>query len=148
MRKLFENNYLLLAARIIVAMVFIFASIEKIADPESFAIAVSNYRVLPVFLINFVAIAIPWIELFAGIFLLAGVFPRENSLIIGALLVMFIALISIALIRGLDIECGCYGTINAEKVGFRKIAENFLLLALSLQIILNGAGKFIIGERI
>ncbi len=148
MRNLFENDYLLLAARIIVAMVFIFASIEKIADPESFAVAVSNYRVLPVFLINFVAIAIPWIELFAGIFLLAGVFPRENSLIIGALLVMFIVLISIALIRGLDIECGCYGTINAEKVGFKKIAENFLLLTLSLQIILYGAGKFIIGKKI
>ena len=123
-----ENKYLQLLLRIILGVVFIFAGIEKIADPASFAVAISNYRILPYELINIPAIAIPWIEICSGILIIYGKWIKENSAIISALLLLFNLLIIIALIRGLDIECGCFGTLDAQKVGFMKLGENFLLL--------------------
>jgi uncharacterized membrane protein YphA (DoxX/SURF4 family) len=90
---------------------------------------------MPDFLINFLAIAFPWIELVAGILLVFGISVKENSAIISGLLVVFIIAIGISLARGLDIDCGCFGTIDGSKVGLLKILENIGLLLLSLILI-------------
>ena len=37
-----------------------------------------------------------------------------------------------ALLRGLDIECGCFGTADASRVGVVKVLENFGMLALAV----------------
>ena len=78
MKNIFNNKYLLLIFRVIVSFVFIYAGIEKISDPAGFSDAINNYRILPLFLVNFFAIMLPWIELFAGVLLLFGISVKEN----------------------------------------------------------------------
>ena len=134
MKKILENKYLLLASRIILGLVFIFAGAEKISDPDHFAAAISNYRIFPIFTLNLIAITLPWLEVVAGSFLLFGVSIKENSIIIGTLMLVFTMLVLIALLRGLDINCGCFGTHEAQKVGLLKILENIGLLLLSIYI--------------
>jgi len=123
-----NNKYLLLAYRIFLGAFFIFSSIDKINDPESFAVSIENYRLFPVFIVNVIAITLPWIELVTGLLILMGIRVKENSFIINILLVTFNLLLIIALLRGLDIDCGCFGSAYSQKVGFLKISENFLLL--------------------
>jgi putative oxidoreductase len=142
MNKLLSNGYLLLISRAILAVVFIFAGMEKIADPAAFSDSINNYRVMPLFSINVFAIFIPWLEVISGILLLFGIKQRENSFILGGLLLVFIVLILSAIIRGLDIDCGCFGTIRAEMVGFRKIIENILLFLLGIHIYIFKGDKF------
>lgn len=142
MNKFLSNKYLLLVSRIILGFVFIFASIEKIADPSAFSDSIYNYRILPMFSINFFALFIPWLEVISGLLLILGIKQRENSLLINALLALFIILILSALIRGLDIECGCFGTARAEMVGIQKIIENLVLLTLGLHIYFFKGDKF------
>ena len=77
----------------------------------------------------------PWIELTTGILLLFGVSVKENSAIINGLLVIFIIAIIISLFRGLDINCGCFGTVDGAKVGLQKILENIGLLILGFVLI-------------
>ncbi|NQU09929.1 DoxX family protein, partial [bacterium] len=43
----------------------------------------------------------------------------------------FLIAIGQALVRGLDIRCGCYGTIDAEPIGARKLVENFGMLLVA-----------------
>lgn len=135
MNKIFDNKYFLLAARIVLAFVFIYAAISKAADPEGFAKAISNYKLLPIFIINIFAIILPWIELSSGILLLFGISVKENSAIISAMLLLFIIAIGISLARGLNIDCGCFGTVGGAKIGVQKILENFGLLILGLLLI-------------
>ena len=134
MGKFLNNKYLLLIFRVIVSFVFIYAAIEKISDPASFSDAIDNYRLLPLFLVNFFAITLPWIELVVGILLLFGVRVKENSFIISVLLVVFLVAIIISLARGLNIDCGCFGTINGTKIGLEKIVENIVLLFMSFSL--------------
>ena len=54
-------------ARVSVAAIFLGACLTKIQDPESFALAVQRYRLLPGELINLVAIMLPWVELTSGL---------------------------------------------------------------------------------
>ena len=65
------------------------------------------------------AIILPFVELVAGLALVLGVFPRSAAFIINGMLLVFIAILSINLIRGHEFNCGCFsvkeaGYINAS----------------------------------
>jgi uncharacterized membrane protein YphA (DoxX/SURF4 family) len=137
-------KYFLFLLRIILSIVFIYAAIEKIALPENFSVAISNYKLFPVAMINITAIIIPWIELSAGILLLFGISVKENSAIITFLLVVFTIVIIISLFRGLNIDCGCFGTAYGSKIGLLKIIENILLIISGLVLIKWDSSLFIL----
>lgn len=133
--NILNNKYLLLIIRVVLGFVFVYAAVTKISDPEGFSQAIYNYKFLPLFLVNIFAIILPWIELSAGVLLIFGISAKENSAIISGMLVVFIIAVLISLFRGLDINCGCFGTVDGSKVGLQKILENIGLLALGFILI-------------
>ena len=114
--------------RFIIGAIFIWASYDKIIDPGKFAREISNYHVVPFGLENIIAITLPWIELFIGVGLIAGIYIDANSFIAGVLLLIFNILVFQAMVRGFNIECGC-GLKEGQMVGYGKLFENFLLFA-------------------
>ena len=134
--KFLNNPYLLFVSRCILAFIFIFSGIEKIADPAGFSESILNYKLLPETWINIAGITIPWIELTAGVLLLFGISVKENAFIISSLLMIFILAIGISIARNLNIDCGCFGTSGGTKVGFTKIGENIILLGLGVLLML------------
>ena len=129
-------NYLIALTRIYLALVFIVSGLDKINNLDAFAISIENYRLFPTQIINIFAITIPWIELISGAFLLLGIYIKENSIIIASLLFVFTTAVIIAVARGLDIDCGCQGTFDGQKVGLLKIIENvslFIVAYLSMK---------------
>jgi uncharacterized membrane protein YphA (DoxX/SURF4 family) len=135
MVKILSNKYFLLLLRLLLALVFIFAAIEKIAAPGNFSISISNYRLLPAEFINIPALIIPWIELISGLLLLFGISVKENSVIITLLLIVFTVAIIISLFRGLNIDCGCFGTTYGAKIGLQKVSENILLIIIGFILV-------------
>jgi uncharacterized membrane protein YphA (DoxX/SURF4 family) len=105
-----QDGPLVLIARLILGVVFIYASIDKIAHPAAFAKDVYNYQILPEVLINLTALALPWLEIILGIFLLVGLFREGTAWIATLLLVVFFGAMVFNLARGLDIHCGCFNT--------------------------------------
>lgn len=130
------SEYLQWIIRFVIGFVFIFAGVEKISDPAAFAEAINNYKILPSFLINFFAIAIPWIEVITGILLIFDKFVKENAVIYTSLMTLFTLMVFVAVLRGLDIDCGCFGTADAQTVGLAKIMENIGLILLGIYIIM------------
>jgi len=135
LKKILNNKYLLLIIRLFLGFVFVYAAVTKISEPEGFSQAIYNYKLLPIFLVNILAIILPWIELTAGVLLIFGISVKENSAILNGLLIIFIIAIVISLFRGLDINCGCFGTVDGSKVGLIKILENIGLLILGYLLI-------------
>jgi uncharacterized membrane protein YphA (DoxX/SURF4 family) len=134
-KQIFGNKYLLLLLRLLLGFVFIYAAVAKISDPLSFSKAIYNYKLMPDVFINFLALSISWIELVAGVLLLFGISVKENSAILSGLLLVFIFAIGISVARGLNIDCGCFGTAGGTKVGILKILENIGLLLVGLVLI-------------
>ncbi len=132
MRRVIFHPLLLLVARWLLGLVFVFAAIEKIAAPEVFAISVEAYKLIPVAVVNIFAIVIPWIELLCGIFLIGGVYLRESALILSFLLIVFVFAILSAMIRHLNIDCGCFGKQYSSNVGWPKVLEDLGLLITGL----------------
>lgn len=138
---LFRNKYFLLLLRLIVGGVFIWAAVTKIADPLAFAQDVRNYRLVGQVLSFLTAIVLPWVELIAGVCLIIGVFPRSSALLISGLLVFFIVLVAITMVRGIDVDCGCFGTFS-RKADFWLILEDSLWLVMSLVLLFSPANDF------
>lgn len=124
--------------RLVVAGTFLLAAVPKLLDPLSFAKAIVNYRViLPLIGQGYVfpaAMFMPALEAVGALALLFNRWKRAGSLVCGVLLILFIALIGQAVIRGLNIDCGCFGTgaisrALAQKVGIDKMIENAVWLA-------------------
>ena len=120
-----------IALRLILGGVFVFAGALKIYEPGKFALDIANYRLLPHELINLFAITLPWIEVLAGLFLLGGVWLRASALMVLAMTIMFFIAISSALARGLDIECGCFGTMGGRRIGLISLAFDTGLLCMA-----------------
>lgn len=147
MKTILSNKYFLLTLRILLGVVFIYAAISKASDPEGFARAIANYKLLPIFLINILALILPWIELCAGVLLVFGFLVKENSMILGGLLAVFVIAILISLARGLNIDCGCFGTVGGTKVGIQKILENIGLLLSAIILIKFESNSFTLYEQ-
>jgi uncharacterized membrane protein YphA (DoxX/SURF4 family) len=143
-----NNKYLLLLLRIVIGIIFIYAAIEKITDHAAFSNSIYNYKLLPLSLVNLLAITLPWVELSAGLLLLFGIYVKENSAIISTLLIVFFIAIAISLARGLDIDCGCFGTSDGAKVSLIKLGENLVLIFISYLLIKFGSDLFSLKEKI
>lgn len=105
-----EDGVLGLAARLILGVIFIYASIDKIVHPAAFANDIYNYRILPEALINLTAMVLPWLELILGIFLVVGLFREGSVSMVTLLLLVFFGAMVFNPARGLDIHCGCFHT--------------------------------------
>ena len=111
LKDIFTDKHTALVFRVVLGIIFVYASLDKIAYPQNFSQIIYNYKILPSFLINIFAITLPWVELICGLFLIGGIFLESSSLLIFILLLVFTLATSFnVFIRGIDIQCGCFTT--------------------------------------
>ncbi len=133
-----NNSWIELAARWILGLTFIYASIHKIISPAEFAKIVYGYDLFPHAFINLIAIIIPFLELVAGLALIGGIYPRSAAFIIVGLLLAFITVLTINLIRGHEFDCGCFAVSQNENSGSARVTlvRDIIYFILGLQIVL------------
>jgi uncharacterized membrane protein YphA (DoxX/SURF4 family) len=137
------KNMLVLICRIFLGFLFIYASLEKILQPEEFAKQVGYYKALPIGLENLLAIVLSWTELIVGICLLAGLFVDGAALLSIIMMLVFILAISQAMLRGIDITCGCFKvSADSEKLGLHTIIRDIIFLIMSFVVLNRQERKF------
>ncbi|MFQ6109337.1 MAG: MauE/DoxX family redox-associated membrane protein [Candidatus Aminicenantales bacterium] len=130
-----RNKYFLLGFRLTAGGVFIWAGLLKILDPLGFAQDIANYRMFPQGVSFFLALILPWIEVLCGVFLIFGILRQASAFLLSLLLVSFLLLIASAIMRGIDIDCGCFGRLS-HKVDFTLIVVDGILLFFTLNVFL------------
>ena len=129
-----SSRVLLRALGIAIGGTFIYASADKVLHPDRFADVVHEYDMLPLLVVNAFALAMPWVELVAGIALAIGLWRRAAGLLAAALSVSFMVAIASAELRGLKIECGCFNLSGmiATEASWGLFGRDALLLAGSV----------------
>ena len=84
---------------------------------------VYNYRLVPGAFLNLMGLVMPWLELLTGLALILGIWTRTSAALIGALLLVFLAAISINLARGNAIDCGCFDLSAAGRSVEERLAD-------------------------
>lgn len=148
LNKFLQNDYLSLITRLVVGGIFIYASLDKIAHPAEFARIVYNYHLTSDDLVNLVAIILPWLELICGLSVILGYYKEGGILIISFLTIVFIIAIGINVIRGVDLECGCF-TVSSRSRGnsLLLLYRDILLLAVCIYVWLNRSQRFFLSRQ-
>ena len=135
-------------ARLLVGGMFVYASFDKIVHPDQFVQNIIDYDLVPVPFARLMAYWLPWLEVSAGLMLLAGVWVRTNAVLLTGLLTVFILAISSAMIRGLSIECGCFETGDAgDTIGWSRLILDTVLLIPAIWLIYRPASKFAVSQE-
>ena len=131
-----RNKYVLWLFRLVVGGVFIWAGILKILDPLEFAQNIANYRVVSRDISFSLALVLPWLEVLCGILVILGIFRSASSLLLSGMLGVFLVLITVTILRGLDVDCGCFGSIGRH-VDYRLLLTDIVLLYMTLNILIS-----------
>jgi uncharacterized membrane protein YphA (DoxX/SURF4 family) len=137
-----DHPWLNVRAQIALGAVFVAAALPKLIDPPGFAEALWNYQLAPAFLIHPAALTLPWLELLCGLALCLGLWARAAAAWAGALLLVFVAALSINLARNHPVDCGCFRTSMAARSADERVADmrwailrDLGLLALAAQVL-------------
>jgi putative oxidoreductase len=126
------TRWLLVATRVALGALFLWAAVTKLPDMTGFAQDVANYRIVPALLVPYVAAAVVGVELLAGLALISGVMARPAAAVVAGLLVAFIAVLAQALLRGIDLRCGCFG--GDEPASWWTVARDAVMLAAAIVV--------------
>jgi uncharacterized membrane protein YphA (DoxX/SURF4 family) len=130
-----RNKGVLLAFRLVLGGLFVYAGAVKVLEPLDFAQNVRNYQLVGQSLSFVAAIILPWLEILAGLALILGVWTRGAALVVTGLLVFFTVLTAVTMARGLDVDCGCFGSLS-RKSGWSVVLEDLGMLALGLALLI------------
>lgn len=104
--------YVVPALGAILGGLFVYAGVLKAWDPVKFASDIQNFRILPWALGVRLAFYLPWLEIVCGVALFIGWMRSGAVAILTALTVVFIIATVSAQARGIDLECGCFGSAS------------------------------------
>ncbi len=113
---------------VLLGLVFLASSLPKLRSPKGFMLRVLEYRILPAPLARTYARLLGPIELLLAVLLLTGAAIRLASAVACGLLLSFIFAIAVNLIRGRDIDCGCYGSGSRRRISWRVLVEDAALV--------------------
>jgi uncharacterized membrane protein len=119
--------------RAVLAGLFLYAGIAKLADVRTFAADVANYRMLPAAVVGPFAAAVPGVEIACGLGLLRARTARAAALLATGLLAAFTIAAVQALARDINIDCGCFGSVRAP-VTVLTVGRDLGLVAAALVV--------------
>ena len=120
------------ALRVVLGALFVGAALYKIGTPGAFAHQIYNYKILPGWAVNPLAIVLPWLQLVCGVGLVLNRFAAGASFWIAAMMIVFQAALASALMRGLNIACGCFETGGSPATWLTFGRDSLILVAALL----------------
>jgi uncharacterized membrane protein YphA (DoxX/SURF4 family) len=141
-------NALVLVSRLVLGAIFIVAGVSKIGHAIEFATQIAAFRLVPQPLIAPMAIALPFLEVLLGGYLVLGLFTRVSAWIAAVLLLVFDGAIASAVVRGLSVSCGCFGPNDATVTSWGEVARDAVFVLLAVVVALRPPGTLALDRRI
>ena len=117
-----------IVVRVILGAIFVFAGISKLIDPQTFLKMIQQLGIIPSWLIIPSGTVVVQAEIWLGFAMIAGFRTRLAIKGLSGLIVVFLTVVSFAIIHGGSTECGCFGPFVSERVGPGVVVRDYLLL--------------------
>ena len=126
-----------LMLRVALGGLFVWTGWEKAREPITFLNNIRSFHILPDPYAAWVAMGLPWLEIFAGAALVLGVCVEGGLAMIAGMLAVFLWAIIYSLQRGLDINCGCFGGADGTSDFRELITRDVTLLVVALGLLIH-----------
>src|SRR5689334_14816233 len=111
------KRWLLIAGRLVLAGIFLYSGYAKLRDPwPQFAMAIEGFKMVPDNLLEPMAKGLPWIEVVAGFGLLINALAAWAGIATSLMLVAFNTAGVWAYAKGLQVDCGCFGSGSSDTI--------------------------------
>lgn len=126
----------LLVLRVGLGLFFFVVGLIKLRDLDAFTEDIFNYQILFPPYDGYAAYLVAWLEVVAGLAVIIGLRGLLGGLVlIAGMLTAFITALSIAAAKGLNINCGCFGSSDEPTNFPLHIGMNVALLLLTFFLI-------------
>jgi putative oxidoreductase len=92
----------------LMAGIFLYTGYIKLESPLQFAAVLYGYKLFPDSIIMPMSTYFPWLEMVLGVLFIIGWKMRYVALAACGLIGMFIVVLTITYLRGIDANCGCF----------------------------------------
>jgi len=140
---------LIFALRVALGALLLVAGAFKLHDGMAATVAsVAGYRILPPFLNNLLGIALPYVELMLGGYLVAGLFTRVVAWIVAAQFVLFAGAVASLVVRHIPADCGCFGSSIPTPPTWGHVGVDLLLALAAAAVAHFGPGRLAVDHRL
>jgi uncharacterized membrane protein YphA (DoxX/SURF4 family) len=115
---------------ILIGLILLSTGLHHASNPFVFLNSLLAYRILVGLAADILAMILPWLQITIGLFILLGYFMRSGLLLAAFLFGLFLIAQVSALVRGLEIDCGCFA-------GFEQPVSSIGVMFLVILILLS-----------
>jgi uncharacterized membrane protein YphA (DoxX/SURF4 family) len=140
--------YLTLALRIAIGALLIVAGVLKAHDgPAATATTIAGYRILPSSIVAPLGVALPYVEILLGAYLVLGLFTRVAAWLAAVQFAIFSFAVGSLVVRGIPADCGCFGSSIPTPPTWGHVALDVALAVLAALIASTAPGAFSLDRR-
>jgi hypothetical protein len=130
------NSRTALLLRLFLGLVLLATAAGKLLDVPGFAEVLRTYQAFPDAALRPLALAVPLVELALAVWLFSGRRLAAAAALAAVLHGIYAIWAAATLLRGLRVpNCGCFGVFFARPLGWRTVAEDGVLLGLSVWLL-------------
>jgi uncharacterized membrane protein YphA (DoxX/SURF4 family) len=137
-----------LVVRVLLGAIFVVAGVSKVGHAAEFAQQIAAFRLLPQPVIAPMALLLPFLEILLGGYLAIGLFTRVSAWVATLLLLIFDGAIASAVVRGMTLSCGCFGTNDTTVTTWAEVARDAVFVLLAVFVALRPPGMLAVDRRI
>ncbi len=131
------------ALRVSLGALLVVAGILKALDgPTAGASLVAGYRMVPAPLVAPVGVALPYLEIFLGTYLVLGLFTRPVAAVVTLQFGAFAIAVASLVIRHIPANCGCFGSAIPTPPTWAHVAADLALAAVAAAIVGFAPGRY------
>lgn len=123
LKKIIRSEWSYRLIKFLYVFLFFYAGVAKLLDPQSLAIVIDAYGLVPDAWVMPIAVLLPAVEVAAAMGLLLDV--RGSISLVAGLLCFFLVIVGYGLWLGLDIDCGCFGSGDPEGDAYKGLRPAF-----------------------
>jgi uncharacterized membrane protein YphA (DoxX/SURF4 family) len=124
-------NAAVLLLRILLGGLLLAAGALKAGDPSSLAASIAGFRLLPAAIVGPLALALPYLELMLGAYLIVGLFTRVAATLAAFEFSIYAVAIASAVLRRIPAGCGCFGPRDTAIADWPHVVFDLALAAAS-----------------
>jgi len=114
--------------RILFGIVFIFSALTKFVDVPAFESSIKKFALVPDYFAGAISYVVPLVEIIFGIFLILKIKLEIIVQLVIYLLIFFTSIITVVLVEGGSVSCGCFGSFSSDNIDFTTIIRNVFLI--------------------
>jgi uncharacterized membrane protein YphA (DoxX/SURF4 family) len=141
-------NGAVLIVRVLLGGLLLIAGILKIGHPTALAANIAGFRLLPAAVVGPLALALPYLELLLGIYLIAGLFTRLAAVLAVLQFGLYGGAIASAVVRHISANCGCFGPSDSAVADWPHVALDLGLAAASLFVAWRAPGALAVDRKL